>query len=315
MGNDPINNIDPSGGITYCPGTSALAIFLDKAIYAIVKVGPLTSKIGLALSIAKTGSIIEKAVWTSAKINGQIRTMQVGGENNTASDGGSIDPEAPDEPPVNKPFNYYIEKTIYKTEYRVFYETRRNNTGIKLAATATLTLAGDDVTGVGVIDDIAIPFIWLGAITYDYFSKPVTIPVVRPVAVPVTISIPLPAPLVYVTYTKFNPTTGQVYVGRASGYGDPLKVVRIRDYGHKDKDKEGFLPAVLDRFLTSTLPYAFRANDPSYGSVRGREQLYIDHLGGIGSPKVRNLINGISLINIYRETYLMLGRALGGFIY
>jgi RHS repeat-associated protein len=79
IGDDPINNIDPSGGITYCPGTSALAIFLDKAIYALSKTSPALFKLSIAISITKTAFFIENTIRTSNMINGQLATMQAGG--------------------------------------------------------------------------------------------------------------------------------------------------------------------------------------------------------------------------------------------
>jgi RHS repeat-associated protein len=95
IGGDPINFTDPTGGFIgglYCPGTSALAIFLDKAIYALSKTSPALFKLSIAISITKTALIVEKSISTSGKINGQIRTMQAGGGGNTYStpDGGSI---------------------------------------------------------------------------------------------------------------------------------------------------------------------------------------------------------------------------------
>jgi RHS repeat-associated protein len=80
IGDDPINNIDPSGGITYCPGTSALAIFLDKAIYALSQTSPALFKLSVAISITNTALFIGKMAQTSNMINGQIRTMQAGGD-------------------------------------------------------------------------------------------------------------------------------------------------------------------------------------------------------------------------------------------
>jgi RHS repeat-associated protein len=82
MANDPVNFTDPSGGFIggfACPGTSTLALFFENLSYVLTKAAPALSKISIALSITKTALIIEKSISSSGKINGQIRTMQVGG--------------------------------------------------------------------------------------------------------------------------------------------------------------------------------------------------------------------------------------------
>jgi RHS repeat-associated protein len=82
IGGDPINFTDPTGGFIgglHCPGTSALAIFFDNALYALSKAGPALSKISIALSITKTATFIENSIRVSGIINGQIATMGVGG--------------------------------------------------------------------------------------------------------------------------------------------------------------------------------------------------------------------------------------------
>ena len=62
----------------------------------------------------------------------------------------------------------------------------------------------------------------------------------------------------YVTYTKVNPKTDEVYSGRAIGYGTPKEVVANRDRKHHMNEK-GFEKAKLDRF--STNPDAFRGRE------------------------------------------------------
>lgn len=105
----------------------------------------------------------------------------------------------------------------------------------------------------------------------------------------------------YVTYIKINPTTGQVYVGRSSGYGDPYSVVRARDSNHHMK---GYGPAVLSSSARALVPggYSTRALDPSYWYIRGSEQVqiqYYRHLGISG-----NSINGIGPNNPNIKKYL-----------
>ena len=97
---------------------------------------------------------------------------------------------------------------------------------------------------------------------------------------------------VYVTYTKVDPKTGEVYSGRASGYGTPNEVVANRDRKHYMNEK-GFEPAELDK--SSTNPDA----------IRGREQQLIELHGGAKSQggSSGNAINGISKTNPNRQRY------------
>lgn len=104
---------------------------------------------------------------------------------------------------------------------------------------------------------------------------------------------------VYVTYTLKNSATGQIYVGRSSGFGDAEAIVKNRFYGH-DMRKEGFSDPVVDRIAIGPQGYA---------AIRGREQHVIEAYGGIGSPKLGNKINGISPFNglgytVYRPASL-----------
>lgn len=78
----------------------------------------------------------------------------------------------------------------------------------KAALASSAILVGDDATVVGAIDDIAIPVILAGAATYDVTQR------------------------VYLTYTLKNKVTGQTYVGRTSGFGDPYSIMMARYAGH-----------------------------------------------------------------------------------
>ena len=62
----------------------------------------------------------------------------------------------------------------------------------------------------------------------------------------------------YVTYTKKNPVTGEVYSGRTSGYGDPRKILAKRDRGHHMNEK-GFEEAQID-FQQILMPYEEESN-------------------------------------------------------
>jgi RHS repeat-associated protein len=96
----------------------------------------------------------------------------------------------------------------------------------------------------------------------------------------------------YQTYTKTNPTTGEVYSGKTSGTGDPQENVAGRDSGHHMNDK-GFGPAELDK--SSANPDA----------IRGREQQNIIANGGAKSQggTSGNAINGVSPTNPKASTY------------
>jgi len=92
----------------------------------------------------------------------------------------------------------------------------------------------------------------------------------------------------YQTYTKTNLETGEVYVGRTSGTGDPEVNVRNRDYSHHMNDK-GFGPAQLDK------------SSSNYDAIRGREQNLMDYYKGQGNSG--NAINGISPTNPNIQQY------------
>ncbi|MFG2044866.1 polymorphic toxin-type HINT domain-containing protein [Dactylosporangium sp. NPDC048998] len=109
----------------------------------------------------------------------------------------------------------------------------------------------------------------------------------------------------YVTYTKTNPTTGEVYTGRSYGTGTPEQIVAARDAGHHMTAK-GFGPAVLDRYRVATKAHDLRHSDPAYQAIRGREQQMIDFHGGAKSDggTSGNAIRGAAADNPLLGTYL-----------
>ncbi len=125
------------------------------------------------------------------------------------------------------------------------------------------------------------------------------------------------APLTYVTYTKYNPVTGETYVGRSMGYGTPAAIVAARDRAHH-MTLLGFGPAVLDEFAVATRPFGSRHSDPSYRAIRGREQQMIDALGGSWSDVGRgnslsgNAIRGVGALNPRGRIYHAAASALFG---
>ena len=141
------------------------------------------------------------------------------------------------------------------------------------AAVAVGVLVADDVTAVGILDDILIPVVVVTAVLTNETRE---------------------AQRTHVTYTTTNPATGEVYVGRASGFGTPVEVVRNRDASHH-MTAEGFGPARLDQFANGRIGGA---------AVRGREQQMIDAFGGARSDPDRrsdsrsaNRIRGVSKLN------------------
>jgi hypothetical protein len=121
---------------------------------------------------------------------------------------------------------------------------------------------------------------------------------------------------IYVTYTKFNETTGLYYSGRTSAPIDlnkPLRpqavaAVRARDENHHinlDENEEpkdpGFQAAEIDKYATGkAVNYAKRYSDVAYLQIRGREQQLIDRFGGAqsdtrpGPKRTENAIRGVA---------------------
>jgi hypothetical protein len=100
-------------------------------------------------------------------------------------------------------------------------------------------------------------------------------------------------PKTYQTYTKTNPTTGDVYSGRTSGTGTPAENVAKRDGNHHMNDK-GFGPAELDKTSSNK------------NAIRGREQQLIEANGGAKSEggTSGNAINGIGPNNKKKDIYI-----------
>jgi hypothetical protein len=122
--------------------------------------------------------------------------------------------------------------------------------------------------------------------------------------------------LKYVTYTKTNVLTGEVYAGKTMGYGDDASILRARDMGHHMTAGDGWGPAQLDQSLYATKSYAGRHGDLSYQAIRGREQNLIDYFGGAKSMggSAGNAIQGISDFNILRQVYMNAARRAFGLL-
>jgi uncharacterized protein RhaS with RHS repeats len=115
---------------------------------------------------------------------------------------------------------------------------------------------------------------------------------------------------VYVTYTKKNDSTGEVYSGRSS-MTVPRGMLMTRELGQRIVDcrecghhmnLKGFGPARLDRMTTS------------YDAIRGREQHLINYFGGAKNMggSSGNQANGIWVMNPNRPIYLDASNAVFG---
>jgi hypothetical protein len=93
----------------------------------------------------------------------------------------------------------------------------------------------------------------------------------------------------YLTYTMTNPSTGRVYVGRASGFGSPTEVLDRRYSTPPVLKQFGFGRPQIDRTIMGY--------PGGYYAIRGREQQLIDHRGGIGSRNVANAVRGVAKAN------------------
>lgn len=149
-----------------------------------------------------------------------------------------------------------------------------------VASSASGALLADDVPsgGIGAVDDIAIPFIYAAAATYDLKNR------------------------TYVTYELTGPG-GKKYVGRASGFGTPESVMMGR-YAQHHMRALGYVNPKLDE--------SAQGFPAGYYAIRGREQMLIDYYGGIGSPLLGNSINGIWEYNPFRSAYISASCALFG---
>lgn len=106
---------------------------------------------------------------------------------------------------------------------------------------------------------------------------------------------------IHITYSATN-AKGQMYFGRASGYGDPHAILARRWASHHMKIF-GFSDPVLDEFAPGI---------SGKTAIRGREQQLINRAGGVGSPKVGNRIRGVSKLNPAGQVYHNASSALFG---
>ncbi len=97
----------------------------------------------------------------------------------------------------------------------------------------------------------------------------------------------------HLTYVLVNPITGQVYIGRTSGFGEPAKILKRRMYGHRYKIL-GFCNPMVDKAMQGL---------NARPAIRGREQQLIDYYGGIGHSKVANIRRGVAKRNPFGDSF------------
>ncbi|GGH25204.1 hypothetical protein FAZ19_15820 [Sphingobacterium alkalisoli] len=145
------------------------------------------------------------------------------------------------------------------------------------AGASIAVLTADDITGIGVVDDIAIPVIAATAVTYDVTQR------------------------FYLTYTLIGPG-GQRYSGRTSGFGDPYSIMMFRYNSHHMRALGYGSPSVD----------VYKQGLDGYPAIRGREQQLIDFSGGVGNPKVGNSIRGVGRYNPLGRGYHNLSNSYFG---
>ena len=169
------------------------------------------------------------------------------------------------------------EQTVTDAEDVIYSEVTNPWLG---ASIITGTLLADDVSGIGVADDLVIPIVLAGAATLDLTQR------------------------VHVTYILSNPN-GQVYVGRTNGFADPVTLVNRRFATHHMR---------LYGFTNPRVDVAVQGAD-GYFAIRGREQQAIDYFGGVDSPNGGNRIRGVSKYNPLGRGYHNMSDAYFGPLY
>lgn len=199
-------------------------------------------------------------------------------------------------------------KANYSSGLATGNEMSVDNSAFSLAGVATAGLLADDVTGIGVYDDVAIPALWAGAsISWMNQNKDILFLEALSLA-----TAPLktldPKGFKYVTYTKTN-AQGLVYVGRTSGYGTIDQIVKNRDISHH-MNAYGYGSAKASTFIPATIDggYGKRLLDPSYWAIRGSEQQQIEYYRDLGISG--NDRNGIGPTNKWIEIFKQYGSYL-----
>ncbi|MBX9784358.1 MAG: hypothetical protein K2X48_13795 [Chitinophagaceae bacterium] len=130
MANDPVNTIDPSGGIGIpCPGTSGFSIFMSNVANSIINVASSISSftgvgLSLGLTLAKTGVYIEQAARTSSVVAGNVMAKQVGNNNDNRENSNLINDQSNGEDKTED--NDW--KPLYKSDLQRYVGSTDENT-------------------------------------------------------------------------------------------------------------------------------------------------------------------------------------------
>ncbi|PBJ08069.1 RHS repeat-associated core domain-containing protein [Flavobacterium sp. ACN6] len=197
---------------------------------------------------------------------------------------------------------------VYHSNITGAENSRYNYDAFKSAGIVTAGLVADDVTGIGVADDVLIPVAWGAATTvWVWDNREVIKDDAREIVDAIHRSLD-PKDFHYVTYTKTSFDGRLVYVGRSSGYGTPEDIVKRRDADHHlNKGLIKYGTAELSSSLPATIPggYGERYDDPAYWAIRGSEQIQIEQWRKKGMSG--NTLNGISPTNRMINKYLKYG--------
>ena len=155
---------------------------------------------------------------------------------------------------VTGSFSYLFNDTLHRVQDR----GDSDDSGSMLATAIGIAVPLSAVDGPLPIGDIISAALLTAAAGYDFTQR------------------------IYVTYTLVD-DYGRIYIGRASGFGNPYSVMMKRYYGHHKK-KDLFHSPILDRWA---LGYK------GYEAIRGREQQLLDFWGGVGCPFVGNSIRAV----------------------
>ncbi len=179
---------------------------------------------------------------------------------------------------LGDPPNKYKKYFAQKAEEAKYLDKSLNLDTSSAASVAPFALTAAAVDGPIPIGDIIGGIAITGAAAYDLSQR------------------------VYVTYTLRN-SAGQVYAGRASGFGSPYGIMMGRYASHHMR---------AFGYGSPTLDVASQGYPMGYYAIRGREQQLIDFFGGVGSPNVGNSINAIWQYNPNRPLYMSASNSMFG---
>jgi len=276
--NDPINNTDPSGFDASGAGSGAGGLIaglegggLANAGFQGIAAG-LSTGAGIGLGGLGINSLITMTAspFGGSSAGSYSAAVPANAPNTSAVKPGGLNAVGQSRPPVQEGPEDVQDRADRIQDNLDNYATQLSHRRIAqsnpwaAAAAAEGVLLGDDVTGVGAADDLLIPVVLAGAAVLDATQR------------------------VFVTYVLTNPASGQVYLGRTSGFGDPRSIMERRYRTHFLLRAAGFSQRDVDVAAQGWF---------SNPAIRGREQQLMDAHGGVGDPGVANKIRGVSKQN------------------